>query len=66
MEGRPILKTIAMVPDLKIHAYRKINFISKIETFKENRKTNVRQVYMRYWYPKPQPLEIAFREKIIN
>ena len=62
MEGRPILKTIAMVPDLKIHAYRKINF----ETLKENRKTNVRQVYMRYWYPKPQPLEIAFREKIIN
>ena len=63
MEGRPILKTIAMVPDLKMHAYRKINFI---ETLKENRKTNVRQVYMRYWYPKPQPLEIAFREKIIN
>ena len=32
---------------------------------KENRKTNVRQVFMRYWYPKPQPLEIAFREKIL-
>jgi len=31
----------------------------------ENRKTNVRQVFMRYWYPKPQPLEIAFREKIV-
>ena len=60
-----ILKVEIIIPksDLKIHAYRKINFV---ETLKENRKTNVRQVYMRYWYPKPQPLEIAFREKITN